>query len=486
MSRRIFGIETEYGCLANIDQSFGTPEGVAARVRDYVFHELKLGISDMHYRDWGEPPGNGGFLFNGGRLYIDMGHLEYATPECVKLFDLLAYDKSIERLLADVLNDIGLGEEVSFFKNNVDHLTGATFGCHENYQLRRDIPFYKVVIPTLMPFFVTRQIFAGAGRVGGHEEILEFGDAHCRRDDFVGFQISQRADHIVTEIYEWIQFSRAIINTRDEPLGDHTKYRRLHLLVGDSNMSEYVTALKVGTTSLILDLIEEGHRPRDLSLLNPVQAIKQISRDQTFKWMVELESGGTISAIDLQREYLNLAQKLLKGRDEDTDWVLTEWESVLDDLETDWERLTDRVDWVAKKWLLETFMAEEGLDWDDPWLESLDLQYHHMHPEKGLYYELENQGHARRVTSDQQLNIAIQNAPEDTRAKARTQVMRYLSQNRLPCIVDWHQIYFTHEDPFEMQDPFNTYGKEVDTLLKKLGRHPRLTLSNKRTQSQQR
>ena len=220
MSRRIFGIETEYGCLANIDQSFGTPEGVAARVRDYVFHELKLGISDMHYRDWGEPPGNGGFLFNGGRLYIDMGHLEYATPECIKLFDLIAYDKSIERLIAEVLNDIGLGENVSFFKNNVESPhQGQHSAAMKIINSGVDIPFYKVVIPTLMPFFVTRQIFAGAGRVGGHEEILEFGDAHCRRDDFVGFQISQRADHIVTEIYEWIQFSRAIINTRDEPLG---------------------------------------------------------------------------------------------------------------------------------------------------------------------------------------------------------------------------------------------------------------------------
>ena len=329
MSRRIFGIETEFGCMADSDGALGSSEGTAALVRDYIFHELKLGMSDMHYRDWGEPPGNGGFLFNGGRLYIDMGHLEYATPECVSLFDLIAYDRAIEQLIITILDDVGLKDDISFFKNNIDHFTGATFGCHENYQLRRDVPFYKVVIPTLLPFFVTRQIYAGAGRVGGHEEILEFGDSHHRRDDFVGYQISQRADHIVTEIYEWIQFSRAIINTRDEPLGDYTKYRRLHLLVGDSNMSEFAAALKVGTTSLILDLLEAGHRPRDLSLINPVHAIKEVSRDQTFQWIVELESGGTISAIDLQREYLDLAQKVLAGRDEDTDWVLTEWESVL-------------------------------------------------------------------------------------------------------------------------------------------------------------
>ncbi len=473
MSRRIFGIETEFGCLTNTDRSTRTPEGTSAQVRDYIFYELELGLSDMHYRDWGEPPGNGGFLFNGGRLYIDMGHLEYATPECVRLFDLIAYDRAIERLITTVLEDIGLDGEVSFFKNNIDHVTGATFGCHENYQVRREIPFYKVVIPTLMPFFVTRQIYTGAGRVGGHEEILEFGDSRHRRNDFVGFQISQRADHIVTEIYEWIQFSRAIINTRDEPLADYTKYRRLHLLVGDSNMSEYATALKVGTTSVVLDLIEEGHRPRDLSLSNAVQAIKEISRDETCQWIVELASGETISAIDLQREYLSLAQKILKGRDTDTDWVLTEWESVLDDLEKHPESLIDRVDWVAKKWLLETFMEEEGLDWDDPWIESLDLEYHHLHPQKGLYYELERQGHTRRVTTDEQIHAAIRNAPKNTRAKARTLVMRYLSQNRLPCIVDWNQIYFTHEEPFEMKDPFKTYDEEVEALLKKLRQHPR-------------
>jgi proteasome accessory factor A len=475
VSKRIFGIETEFGCLTEANRFTGSPEGVAARVRDYVFHELKLGISDMHYRDWGEPPGNGGFLFNGGRLYIDMGHLEYATPECQQLFDLVAYDKAIERVITQILGELELEEEVSFFKNNVDHFTGATFGCHENYQIRRDVSFYKVVIPTLMPFFVTRQIYAGAGRVGGYEEILEFGEIQQGSDGFVGYQISQRADHIVTEIYEWIQFSRAIINTRDEPLADYTKYRRLHLLVGDSNMSEYAAALKVGTTSLVLDLIESGHRPRNLGLSNSVQAIKDVSRDQNFEWIVELESGDTISAIDLQREYLNLAQKVLKGRDDDTDWVLAAWESVLDDLEKGWLNVTDRVDWAAKKWLLETFMEEENLDWDDPWLESLDLEYHHLHPQRGLYYSLEHSGHAKRVITEERIDAAIAKSPEDTRAKARTHIMRYLFKNRLPCIVDWHQIYFTHEEPFEMKDPFYTYEAEVEVLLKRLSQHPKST-----------
>ena len=187
--------------------------------------------------------------------------------------------------------------------------------------------------------------------------------------------------------------------------------------------------------------------------------------------------GGTISAIDLQREYLDLAQKVLKGRDDDTDWVLTEWESVLDDLETDPELLIDRVDWVTKKWLLEAFMEEEGLEWTDPWIESLDLEYHHLNSEKGLYYELEREGHVRRVTTDEQIEAAIRNAPENTRAKARSHVMRYLAQHRLPCIIDWNQIYFSHEEPFEMKDPFDTYDAEVEDLLKRFKRTtpPRFT-----------
>ncbi|MDE0400051.1 MAG: proteasome accessory factor PafA2 family protein, partial [Candidatus Poribacteria bacterium] len=303
MKKRIFGIETEFGCMTDAERIRGTSEGVAARVRDYVFDVLELGLRDIHYRDWGEPPGNGGFLFNGGRLYIDMGHLEYATPECGTLFDLIAYDKAIEHVINGILTDTGL--PTAFFKNNIDHFTGATFGCHENFQISRDVPFYRVVIPTLMPFFVTRQIYAGAGRVGAYDEMIEFGDFQDELGEQQYYQISQRADHIVTEIYEWIQFSRAIINTRDEPLSDYTKYRRLHLLVGDSNMSEYATALKVGTTALLLSAIETFHEMHGeklplpgFELADPVYAIRHISRDNTFTWRVELKSGKTISAVD--------------------------------------------------------------------------------------------------------------------------------------------------------------------------------------------
>ena len=473
MKKRIFGIETEFGCMTDTERVRGTSEGVAARVRDYVFDVLEFGLRDIHYRDWGEPPGNGGFLFNGGRLYIDMGHLEYATPECGTLFDLVAYDKAIEYIINSILADTGL--PTAFFKNNIDHFTGATFGCHENFQVSRDVPFYRVVIPTLMPFFVTRQIYAGAGRVGVYDEMIEFGDFQQELSEQQNYQISQRADHIVTEIYEWIQFSRAIINTRDEPLSDYTKYRRLHLLVGDSNMSEYATALKIGTTSLLLTAIEAFHEMHGeklplpgFELADPVYAIRHISRDSTFTWRIELKSGKTISAIDLQREYLNFVQTLITERDEETEWVLSAWESILNDLEKDWESVIPRVDWAAKKWLLETFIDEEKLDWDDPWIKSQDLEYHNIHADNGLYYALQAQGLMERVISDEQIKYAINNAPQDTRAKVRSFLMRTLTQKQMPCIVDWHQIYAGHTEYFEMKEPFDTNIAKAQRWINRL------------------
>jgi proteasome accessory factor A len=474
MSNRIFGIETEFGCLTPSDRSFGPPEAVAARVKNHIFKNQRLGVLDMHYRDWGEPPGNGGFLYNGGRLYIDMGHLEYATAECRNLFELIAQDKAAEWMIINTLERLGIREEVSFFKNNIDHFTGATFGCHENYLVRRNVPFYEVVIPKLLPFFVTRQIFAGTGRVGCYEEGL-WGlddDDEYNGPRLVDFQISQRADHIVTEIYEWIQFSRAIINTRDEPLADYNKYRRLHLLVGDTNMSEYATALKIGTTSLVLDLIERKRPLKNLCLFDHVSAIKHISRDQSLKWIVELESGRTISAIDLQREYLIPAQKYLKGKDEETDWILAQWEQVLDALERDHTSLTDKIDWVAKKWLLQTFMESERLKWGDPWLESLDLEYHNIDQRKGLYYELERKGAMQRVTTDNQIQNAIKSSPKNTRAKARVHIMRELFRRKIHHIVDWDLIHSNFGESFDMKDPFETYDNEVSSFLKRLSKTP--------------
>lgn len=468
MKDRIYGIETEYGCLPPDSDPFLSPDFISVKTKDCVFYREGLGIVDIHYRGRDEPPGNGGFLFNGGRIYIDMGHVEYATPECTGLFDLVASDRAGELMVQRALEQLDLADSASFFKNNIDHYTGATFGCHENYLVRRDVPFSQVLLPAMLPFFVTRQIFAGAGRVGCHTDIFEYGSAE---DEGVSFQISQRADHIVTEIYQWIQFSRAIINTRDEPLADWGLYRRLHLLVGDSNMMEYATALKVGTTALVLQLLEERIVP-DIKLLDPVQAIRDISRDTAYRWEVQLEDGSYNTATEVQRAYLDMAERYLRGRDEEGDWVLDEWRFVIDGLEHDPMSLRDRVDWVAKKWLLEHFMKEEGLDWHDTWVQSLDLEYHNLNAEKGLYFDLYERGQVKRVVDDEQINRAIANPPADTRAKARSQVMRALTGQKARYVIDWDSIYVEDEKYLNLDDPFLTYGREADEFIRECQRGP--------------
>src|SRR6266581_4523976 len=228
---RIVGIETEYGCLLSEEEAHVNSELWPAKVKNYLFRKAEAGTIDLHYRDYEEPPGNGGFLLNGGRLYLDMGHIEYASPECVRLRDAVVYDLAGDALLLNALREMHACDHVSFIKNNIDHYTGATFGCHENYLMRRETQFTPPVLGTLLCFLATRQIYTGAGRIG---------QAHPLAFDFdlppsatpVRFQISQRADHIVNDIYQWVQFNRAIINARDEPLADYRKFRRLHLLIG--------------------------------------------------------------------------------------------------------------------------------------------------------------------------------------------------------------------------------------------------------------
>src|SRR5882757_7914346 len=340
---RVVGIETEYGCLLSEDEPHVNSELWPAKVKNYLFRKAQAGAIDLHYRDYEEPPGNGGFLLNGGRLYLDMGHIEYASPECLHLRDVVTYDLAGDQLLQKALEDLGAAERVSFIKNNVDHETGATFGCHENYLMKREAQFTPPVLGTLLAFLATRQIFTGAGRVG-QANPLAFDFQLPQPEVQVDFQLSQRADHIVNDIYQWVQFNRAIINARDEPLADYRKYRRLHLLIGDSNMSPFATALKVGTTSLILTLLEEGSLPDDVILLDAVLATRQISHEGTGRAVVHLEDGRTRSALDIQREFLARAQQVLGGRDAETDWILESWAFTLDALCTNPELLLGGVD----------------------------------------------------------------------------------------------------------------------------------------------
>src|SRR6187397_1728582 len=316
---RIVGIETEYGCLLSEDEPHVNSELWPAKVKNYLFRKADAGTIDLHYRDYEEPPGNGGFLLNGGRLYLDMGHIEYASPECLHLHDLVTYELAGDNLLQSALVALGAQDRVSFIKNNVDHHTGATFGCHENYLMRREAQFTPPILGTLLTFLATRQIFTGAGRVG-QSNPLAFDFEPPQPETQVNFQLSQRADHIVNDIYQWVQFNRAIINARDEPLADYRKYRRLHLLIGDSNMSPFATALKVGTTACVLTLMEEGSLPDDVLLRDAVIATRQISHEGTGRALVELEDGRSRDALDLQDAFLAHAQRVLGGRDEETDW----------------------------------------------------------------------------------------------------------------------------------------------------------------------
>src|ERR1700687_3967596 len=285
---RIVGVETEYGCLMSSEELRCNSEVWPAKVKSYLFQKARVGAIDLHYRDDEEPPGKGGCLLNGGRLYLDMGHIEYASPECLHLHDLVTYELAGDDLLQSSLVALGAEDRVSFIKNNVDHHTGATFGCHENYLMKREAQFTPPILGTLLSFLATRQIFTGAGRVG-QANPLAFDFEVPHPETHVDFQLSQRADHIVNDIYQWVQFNRAIINARDEPLADYRKYRRLHLLIGDSNMSPFATALKVGTTVCVLTLLEENLLPTHIALRDAVLATREISRDPDGKWLAERE-----------------------------------------------------------------------------------------------------------------------------------------------------------------------------------------------------
>lgn len=363
--------------------------------RPFSFHEMK---SDL-------------VLPNGARFYNDHTHPEYSTPECRTLRDLVAHDRAGELIVqraADRRNHALGGTPLQLYKNNTD-FHGHSYGCHDNYLISRRVPFARLAAG-LLPFLVSRQITAGAGKIGveGQDRAYQPGV----------FQLSQRADFMETEFSVDTMRQRPILNTRDEPHADRTKYRRLHLIVGDANMAEYATALKVGTTRLVLELIEREAAPA-LELAQPVEAIKALSRDPDLKATARLIDGRLLTGLDLQMLYWEAAQRTLAGSDEETDWILREWREVLHHLTGDRTPLIGRVDWITKLSLLETFVREERIGWDDPWLTSLDLEYHNLHPDRGLYRGLEAEGKAYRLTTDAEIQAAMHSGPADTRGGLR-------------------------------------------------------------------
>lgn len=355
-------------------------------------------------------------LANGGRLYVDGAHPEYSTPECTNAREVVAFERVGERIVAQALDQITKErgrDQFVLYKNNSDG-KGNSYGYHENYLVARSVPFERIT-EVLTPFLVTRSIYAGSGKVGAENQTSP-----------VEYQISQRADFFETLVDLNTMVRRPIINTRDEPHSDSAKYRRLHVIVGDANMAELSTYLKVGTLSIVLELLEAGADLPKLTLSDPVNAIKQVSRDVRVRESLKLADGTSSTAIAVQRAYLKAAQGYYACHElnQVTKDVLVRWEDVLDRLERDPRSLVRELDWVAKRYLIESYMDRKSCGWDDPRVRLMDFQYHDVRSEKGLYYTLERSHMIERIVLDPEIARAEMNPPVGTRAFFRGQCVR--------------------------------------------------------------
>ncbi len=430
-SRRVMGTETEYGIAVPGQAGFNAMVSSSLIVNSYApardrrtrwdFEEENplrdaRGFELAH--EVSEPPAEDDLglanviLTNGARLYVDHAHPEYSTPEVTNAVDCVVWDKAGERVMAEAARRAAAvpgTAPVQLYKNNTDN-KGASYGCHENYLMARATPFAEIV-RHLTPFFVSRQVFCGAGRVGLGQD----GRGH-------GFQISQRADFFEVEVGLETTLKRPIINTRDEPHADPEKYRRLHVIIGDANMNEVSTYLKVGTTAIVLAMIEAGFVTVDLSVEQPVGALRAVSHDASLRHLVTLRDGRRMTAVQLQLEYLELAKKFVQEADEADDVtadVLVRWESVLTRLEVDPSTCNREVDWVAKLQILDGYRERDGLEWGDHRLQLVDLQYHDVRPDKGLYNRLVARDRVDLLVSEDAVERAMTEPPEDTRAYFR-------------------------------------------------------------------
>ena len=355
-------------------------------------------------------------LANGARLYNDHGHPEYSTPECTSVMDALAADRAGERILLELAKrrsaQLG-GIGVSLYKNNTD-FHGASYGTHESYLSRRDVPFEKL-LEGLLPFLATRPIVAGAGKVGTERP----------GGPKIPFQLSQRADFLTTLASVDTLHNRPLVNTRDEPHADPRKWRRVHVICGDANLCEVAGFLKLGTTLAVLRLIEDGWEPAQWALADPVEAQRRIAADPTLRAKVRLRDGSEATAIEIQRGIAGEARKRLTGLSPETDLVLAEWDSMLERLASDPLSCADSLDWVAKYTLVDGFRDAEGLAWDDPMLQSLDLAYHDIDPENGLWHGLDQEGAVRRLLTEDTIERALDEPPAGSlRARVRGAAIR--------------------------------------------------------------
>ncbi|HEX6401731.1 MAG TPA: Pup--protein ligase [Pseudonocardiaceae bacterium] len=452
MQRRIFGIETEFGVTCTFHgQRRLSPDEVAR----YLFRRVV---------SWGRS--SNVFLRNGSRLYLDVGsHPEYATAECDDLSQLVTHDKAGERILEDLLVDAerrladeGIGGDIFLFKNNTDS-AGNSYGCHENYLVARAGEFSRIA-DVLLPFLVTRQLVCGAGKVLQTPR----GAVYC---------LSQRAEHIWEGVSSATTRSRPIINTRDEPHADAERYRRLHVIVGDSNMSEVTTLLKVGTANLVLEMVEEGVAFRDFTLDNPIRAIREISHDLTGRRGVRLAGGREASALDIQREYYLRAVDHIarRGSDPLTDRVMELWDRTLDAVERQDLSLIDReIDWAIKHRLVERYRAKHRMELSNPRIAQLDLAYHDIRRGRGLFDLLQRKALVDRVTDDGEIEAAKDTPPATTRAKLRGDFIAAAQAAGRDFTVDWVHLKLNDQAQRTVlcKDPFRAVDERVERLIASL------------------
>jgi proteasome accessory factor A len=452
VERRIFGLENEYGVTCTLrGQRRLSPDEVAR----YLFRRVV---------SWGRS--SNVFLANGARLYLDVGsHPEYATPECDSIYDLVVHDKAGERILEGLLTgaeqrlrEEGIRGVIYLFKNNTDS-AGNSYGCHENYctSRRDDFAHYAEV---LIPFLVTRQIYAGAGKV-----------LQTARGAI--FSIAQRAEHIWEGVSSATTRSRPIINTRDEPHADAERYRRLHVIVGDSNMSEYTTFLKVGSCAVLLRMLEDPSVVlRDMTLENPIRAIREISHDMTCRRKVRLANGRELSALDIQREYLDRALRYAdaKGLPPLEDQALHMWEHCMTMIEDDPLKLEREIDWVIKYRLLEAYREKHQLTLADPKIALMDLQYHDVNRERSVFYKLQAHNMVERMCTDADIETAIETPPQTTRARLRGEFIKRAKEKRRDYTVDWVHLKLNDQAQRTVlcKDPFKSRDERVEKLIASL------------------
>jgi proteasome accessory factor A len=487
---KVCGIETEYGVVLRGAADANPVLASSMLINGYVEHH-KVG---WDFED--ESPGRDarGFaregakppeiethlvntvLTNGARYYVDHAHPEYSTPECTNALELVVADKAGERILARSMRAarslLDPGQEIVVYKNNSDG-KGNSYGTHENYLVDRALPF-AVLVRHLLPWFVTRQVFTGAGKIGS-----ENGAAA------VDFQISQRADFFEEEVGLETTLKRPIVNTRDEPHADPQLYRRLHVIVGDANLCEVATFLKVGTTAIVLAMIEDdfidtasgtGTR-KDFSVVAPVPSMRTVSHDPSCHATIELLDGGTLTAVELQWEFFRLARKYADetglehcGGEEVGNLVLDRWEAVLSALERDPAELDGQLDWVTKLQLLRAYVDRDGLRFDDPKLALLDLQYHDVRPERSLYERLVRAGKVERLVEEDEVARAMTEPPDTTRAYFRGQCLARWADSVVAA--NWDSLILdVGSDPLKripMMEPLRGTRAHVEALFEEV------------------